>query len=97
MIASGRWLEHEAATALEVAESVMKSTISVIAEREFAARMDEARLRVPQDADDASTVGLALALECGVWTQDRDFFGCGLPVWSTDVLRRYLDYSPPGQ
>ena len=29
---------------------------------------------------------LALLLDCGLWTEDRDFFGCGLSVWQTAVL-----------
>jgi hypothetical protein len=35
-------------------------------------------------------VALALALECGIWTADRDFFGCGVAVWTTDTLAQYL-------
>ncbi len=38
----------------------------------------------------APTVALALALDCGIWTNDRDFFGCGLPVWVTETLRAHL-------
>ncbi|MBC8121000.1 MAG: hypothetical protein H7Y22_04070 [Gemmatimonadaceae bacterium] len=25
-----------------------------------------------------------------IWTEDRDFFGCGLPVWTTETLAVYL-------
>ena len=53
--------------------------------------LTEAQWRIPRDPTDAPTVALALALECGIWTGDRDFFGCGLPVWATDVLQRYLE------
>lgn len=52
---------------------------------------EEARWRIPRDSRDIPTVALALWLGCGIWTIDRDFFGCGLPVWSTDVLHGYLD------
>ena len=51
----------------------------------------DAHLRIPQDPDDVPTVALALALGIGIWTEDRDFFGCGLPVWRTDVLYAMLD------
>ena len=56
----------------------------------YEGRLPEATLRVPQDENDAPTVALALALDCGIWTSDRDFFGCGVAVWSTDVLLRSL-------
>jgi predicted nucleic acid-binding protein len=55
---------------------------------------EEARWRIPQDPTDIPTVALALWEECGIWTIDRDFFGCGLPVWSTDVLLSYLGRVP---
>lgn len=51
----------------------------------------QARLRIPQDPDDWPTVALALALSADVWTEDGDFFGCGLAVWRTDVLYAHLD------
>ncbi|HEY7034897.1 MAG TPA: PIN domain-containing protein [Thermomicrobiales bacterium] len=55
---------------------------------------EEARWRIPQDPRDIPTVALALWLDCGIWTFDRDFFGCGLPVWSTEVLQSYVDRVP---
>lgn len=42
------------------------------------------------DPDDRATVALALAMGAGIWTLDRDFFGIGPPVWSTDVQIRHL-------
>jgi predicted nucleic acid-binding protein len=42
------------------------------------------------DPDDQPTVALALTINAGIWTLDRDFFGIGLPVWSTDVLLRHV-------
>src|SRR4051812_35208284 len=56
----------------------------------YEAHFAEARLRIPRDPNDAPTVALALALDCGIWTNDRDFFGCGLPVWVTDTLQAHL-------
>ncbi len=52
---------------------------------------------MPRDPDDAPTVALALALggdegECGIWTNDGDFLGCGLPTWTTDTLIAHLRY-----
>ena len=52
----------------------------------YESRQAEARARLPRDAADAPTLALALALDCGIWTADRDFFGCGVPVWNTETL-----------
>jgi hypothetical protein len=61
---------------------------TVVPSSAYQEQIPEAKLRVPQDENDAPTVALAIALDCGVWTSDRDFFGCGVAVWSTDVLLR---------
>ena len=29
--------------------------------------------------------------DAGIWTHDADFFGCGVPTWTTDTLLAYLD------
>jgi hypothetical protein len=29
-------------------------------------------------------------MNCGIWTNDQDFFGCGLPTWTTDTLAEWL-------
>ena len=52
---------------------------------------------MPRDPDDVPTVALALALggdedRCGIWTNDGDFLGCGLPTWTTDMLLSHLRY-----
>ncbi len=57
----------------------------------YAHWLDEAFWRIPRDPRDAPTVALALALDCGIWTTDHDFFGCGVPVWTTETLLHYLE------
>ncbi len=42
------------------------------------------------DPDDQPTIALALTINAGIWTRERDFFGIGLPVWSTDVLLHHV-------
>lgn len=77
---------------LLTALNLLRRRVAVVSEAAFSASFEaQARLRVPQDPDDVPTVALALALNAGVWTEDRDFFGCGLPVWRTDVLYAALD------
>jgi hypothetical protein len=56
----------------------------------FAVHLAEAGWRIPRDPADTPVTALARALDCGIWTNDRDCFGCGLPVWTTDVLLSYL-------
>ena len=31
-----------------------------------------------------------LALGCAIWTEDTDFFGCGVATWTTDRVELYL-------
>jgi predicted nucleic acid-binding protein len=69
---------------------VLASRVTIVFSDEYAHRLTEARWRIPRDPRDVSSVALALALDCGIWTHDQDFFGCGLPVWATDVLGQYL-------
>jgi predicted nucleic acid-binding protein len=49
-------------------------------------RAARARL-VPNAGDDWHCLAGALALDSHIWTSDRDFFGVGVPVWSTANLR----------
>lgn len=71
--------------------SLYERKVYVVAEGQYEPLEPQARLRIPQDPDDWPTVALALALNADVWTEDQDFFGCGLGVWRTDVLYASLD------
>lgn len=54
----------------------------------------QARERIQQrDARDWPVVAVALLLDLPVWTEDQDFFGCGLPTWTTDRVEIYLKSS----
>jgi predicted nucleic acid-binding protein len=79
------------------AEDLLDQAITAVAARTvlvpvdaYADRMAEARRRIPRDPRDAPTVALALQLDCGIWTADQDFFGCGVPVWTTETLLNHL-------
>ena len=43
-----------------------------------------------RDAMDWPIVAAALALNCPIWTEDRDFFGVGIPTWTSDRVDVYL-------
>ena len=50
----------------------------------------EARERLQgRDQDDWPYLARALVLDCPLWTEDRDFFGCGIPLWTTDWVEIY--------
>ena len=51
---------------------------------------DEAQARI-RDPDDWPALALCLQLDCGIWTEDQDFFGTGIPTWTTTTVERYLD------
>ena len=48
-----------------------------------------ARIAV-RDIEDWPIVACALVLDCPIWTEDRDFFGAGVPTWTTDRVELYL-------
>jgi predicted nucleic acid-binding protein len=51
----------------------------------------EARRRLSgRDENDWPIVALALQLECPIWTEDRDFFGIGIPTWTTSRIEIFL-------
>ena len=46
----------------------------------------EARKRLAaRDPDDWPILAAALALGCPIWTEDTDFFGCGLATWTPEA------------
>ena len=36
-------------------------------------------------------LAVAIAFEVPIWTEDKDFFGCGAATWTTDRVRLYLE------
>jgi predicted nucleic acid-binding protein len=54
-----------------------------------------ARARIGRrDEDDWPVVASALALGCPIWTEDTDFFGCGVPTWTSDRVELDLANHP---
>lgn len=46
-----------------------------------------------RDPDDWPALALALAVNAPVWTEDTDFFGTGVPTWTTRNVEIYLGES----
>ena len=47
-----------------------------------------------RDPDDWPILALALAIGCPIWTEDTDFFGCGVPTWTTSRVAMFLRELP---
>jgi predicted nucleic acid-binding protein len=43
-----------------------------------------------RDEDDWPVLATALGLACPVWTEDSDFFGMGIAVWTTSRVEIFL-------
>jgi predicted nucleic acid-binding protein len=43
-----------------------------------------------RDEDDWPVLATALVSGCPIWTEDTDFFGCGVATWTTDRVELYL-------
>ena len=51
----------------------------------------EARKRLgARDPDDWPILAAALALGCPIWTEDTDFFGCGVATWTSSSIDIFL-------
>jgi predicted nucleic acid-binding protein len=52
---------------------------------------EEARERLRgRDEEDWPVLATALALNCAVWTEDSDFFGTGIAVWTSNRIEIFL-------
>lgn len=75
---------------LQVAEQAVEQRLLIVDTALYAPFEAQARLRIRRDPDDWPTVAAAMATDAGIWTNDQDFCGCGLPVWSTETLLAVL-------
>jgi predicted nucleic acid-binding protein len=52
---------------------------------------EDARERLRgRDEEDWPILATALALNCAVWTEDTDFFGTGIAVWTSSRIEIFL-------
>lgn len=65
--------------------------VELIGSEVYGAFEVEARERLARrDPDDWPMLAAALAIGCPIWTEDTDFFGCGVPAWTSDRVRIFL-------
>lgn len=76
--------------ALRLLRSV--AALGAVVSREVYADFEtEARKRLAsRDTDDWPILAAALALGCPIWTEDTDFFGCGVATWTSTSIDSFL-------
>jgi predicted nucleic acid-binding protein len=50
----------------------------------------EARERLGHRDPERPVLAAALALRCPIWTEDTDFFGCGVATWTSDRVKMFV-------
>lgn len=69
----------------------LKDAITAVESEAYSFYEQEAKSRIEvRDINDWPVVACALLLNCPIWTEDNDFFGTGLPTWTTDRVHLYL-------
>ena len=95
--ASRRSIAREKADALVgLCLAAIEATVAVVDRPVYGALEDEARSRSLRDPDDWPLVACAIALAAGVWTGDNDLLGTGVPTWTTESVKVWLDRNPRG-
>lgn len=70
----------------------LKPLLQVVDKSIYQEYAKEAQLRIrKRDIHDWPVVATALALNSPVWTEDQDFFGSGLSVWTTDRIHLFFN------
>lgn len=81
----------DAGPALAVLEH-FESFIRVLDESVYVGARADALARIgSRDARDWPVLAAALVLGCPIWTEDQDFFGTGVPTWTSDRVALYLE------
>jgi len=69
----------------------IESIVHAVGEDTYSALRGAALARIEQrDPDDWPILAAAIVLQCPIWTEDQDFFGTGVPTWTTDRVEIYL-------
>lgn len=76
--------------ALELLDAVARSVDEIEAEAYEPFRSTALARIEKRDPDDWPILATAMALDCPVWTEDNDFFGTGVPTWTSDRVELYL-------
>lgn len=89
--AAERGIGTAAMEALVLRVLATAATVVLVLPREAYEPLEEdARRRSDRDPADWPTIATALLVGGAIWTEDRDFFGCGIATWRTAVLDTVL-------
>ena len=90
-----RGLDHSLGDELVAAcLASVEANVAILDEAIYTALEIEARARSLRDPRDWPVVASALAVNAGIWTNDNDFLGTGVPTWTTETLQRWLERQP---
>jgi predicted nucleic acid-binding protein len=69
----------------------MAALVSMVGNDIYGDFEPEARKRLGgRDPEDWPILAAALALGCPIWTEDTDFFGCGVATWTSGSIDIFL-------
>lgn len=69
----------------------LRSLVVLIGSEVYGELETEVRERLgARDPEDWPILASALALGCPIWTEDTDFFGCGVATWTSDRVLMFL-------
>lgn len=69
----------------------LREVVIPVPEEVYLGKKAEALARIEQrDPDDWPVLATAILFGCPIWTEDNDFFGTGVPTWTTDRVELYL-------
>lgn len=69
----------------------LEPLIQVLGPGFYDALKPQALLRIgARDPDDWPVLACAMAIGCPIWTEDADFFGAGVAIWTTDRVELYF-------
>lgn len=70
----------------------LASVVQSVDEYIYSDLRQQARQRIStRDVDDWPVLACAMALGCPIWTEDKDFFGTGVPIWTTNRVSLYFE------
>lgn len=82
--------EVEITAALEKLDTLLRF-VSILPMENLHTYEEAARQRLKnRDEEDWPFVALSLLLKCPIWTEDTDFFGTGVPTWTSDRIELFF-------
>jgi predicted nucleic acid-binding protein len=77
--------------------AALHTAVQAVAHTEYETMKSAALARIgPRDPDDWPVLACALALNCPIWTEDKDFFGTGVATWTTALIELFFTETGPG-